>query len=116
MVRVETGALMVERNGNRWKKRWRGAVTPGGALAGHPVKTSLPDSLPLVPVDELLIEQVFINLLENVIRHTPADTPINISAWPENGDVVVEVADEGDGVPEGEDEAISASSIEQLQR
>ena len=107
MVRVETGALMV-------RKEWQPLEEALGVallrlderLAGHPVKTRLPDSLPLVPVDELLIEQVFINLLENAIRHTPADTPINISAWPENGTVVVEVADEGDGVLEGEEETI----------
>ena len=86
MVRVETGALMV-------RKEWQPLEEALGVallrlderLAGHPVKTSLPDSLPLVPVDELLIEQVFINLLENAIRHTPPDTPISISAWPENG-------------------------------
>jgi two-component system, OmpR family, sensor histidine kinase KdpD len=107
MVRVETGALMV-------RKEWQPLEEPLGVallrleerLAGHPVKTRLPDALPLVPVDELLIEQVFINLLENAIRHTPPDTPISISAWPEDGAVLVEVADEGDGVPEGEEENI----------
>ena len=107
MVRVETGALMV-------RKEWQPLEESLGVallrlderLAGHPVKTTLPDSLPLVPVDELLIEQVFINLLENAIRHTPPDTPISISAWPENGAVLVEVADEGDGVPAGEEETI----------
>ncbi len=107
MVRVETGALMV-------KKEWQPLEEPLGVallrlderLAGHPVKTSLPDSLPLIPVDELLIEQVFINLLENAIRHTPPDTPISISAWRENGAVLVEVADEGGGVPDGEEETI----------
>jgi|SRR3954471_3306625 two-component system sensor histidine kinase KdpD len=107
MVRVETGALMV-------RKEWQPLEEPLGVallrlderLGAHPVKTRLPDSLPLVPVDELLIEQVFINLIENAIRHTPADTPINISAWPENGTVLVEVADEGDGIPAGEEETI----------
>jgi two-component system, OmpR family, sensor histidine kinase KdpD len=107
MVRVETGALMV-------RKEWQPLEEPLGVallrleerLAGHPVKTRLPDALPLVPVDELLIEQVFINLLENAIRHTPPDTPISISAWPEDGAVLVEVADEGDGIPEGEEENI----------
>jgi two-component system, OmpR family, sensor histidine kinase KdpD len=107
MVRVETGALMV-------RKEWQPLEEPLGVallrlderLAGHPVKTSLPDSLPLIPVDELLIEQVFINLLENAIRHTPPETPISISAWRENGAVLVEVADEGDGVPAGEEETI----------
>jgi two-component system, OmpR family, sensor histidine kinase KdpD len=107
MVRVETGALMV-------RKEWQPLEEALGVallrlderLGGHPVETRLPDSLPLVPIDELLIEQVFINLLENAIRHTPPSTPINISAWPENGAVVVEVADEGAGVPEGEEETI----------
>jgi two-component system sensor histidine kinase KdpD len=49
---------------------------------------------------------VFINLLENAIRHTPAATPIRISAWAEDGTVVVEVADQGDGIPPGEEETI----------
>jgi two-component system, OmpR family, sensor histidine kinase KdpD len=107
MVRVETGALMVRKEWQPLEEALGVALTRlDERLVGHPVNTRLPDSLPLVPVDELLIEQVFINLLENAIRHTPAATPINISAWPENGSVVVEVSDEGGGVPEGEEETI----------
>ena len=60
----------------------------------------------MVPIDELLIERVFINLLENAIRYTVAGTPIRISAWPEHQSVVVEVADPGDGIPPGEEETI----------
>jgi two-component system sensor histidine kinase KdpD len=60
----------------------------------------------LVPIDELLIEQVFINLLENAAKHTPPGTPITISAWVDGLAVVVEVADRGPGVPEGAEEAI----------
>jgi two-component system sensor histidine kinase KdpD len=68
-------------------------------LASHPVEASLAGDLPLVPIDELLIEQVFINLLENAARHTPPGTPISVRAWVEGDVVVVEVADRGPGIP-----------------
>jgi two-component system sensor histidine kinase KdpD len=70
------------------------------------VETRLATDLPLVPIDELLIEQVFINLLENAARYTAPGTPITVSAWEDKRDVVVEVADAGSGVPDGEEETI----------
>jgi two-component system sensor histidine kinase KdpD len=107
MIRVETGALAV-------RKAWQPLEEALGVallrldqrLSAHPVKARLPTDLPLVPIDELLIEQVFINLLENAARYTPPATPISISAWPEDGAVVVEVADQGPGIAPGEEEAI----------
>jgi two-component system, OmpR family, sensor histidine kinase KdpD len=107
MIRVETGALAVQ-------KEWQPLEEALGVallrleerLRAHPVQTRLPSDLPLVPIDELLIEQVFINLLENAVKYTPPGTPISVTAWPENGAVVVEVADRGPGVPPGEEEAV----------
>lgn len=107
MVRVESGALAVH-------KAWQPLEEALGVallrleerLAGHPLQTRLPPDLPLIPIDELLIEQVFINLLENAVKHTPPGTPITVSAWTEDGAVVVEVADRGPGIPAGEEESI----------
>jgi two-component system sensor histidine kinase KdpD len=107
MVRVETGALAVQ-------KSWQPLEEPLGVallrmeerLRDHPVTTHLPDDLPLAPVDELLLEQVFLNLLENAVRYTPAGTPIEISARAEGRTLVVEMADRGPGVPPGEEEAV----------
>jgi two-component system, OmpR family, sensor histidine kinase KdpD len=107
MIRVETGALAVQ-------KSWQPLEEPLGVallrmeerLREHPVTTQLPEDLPLVPVDELLIEQVFINLMENAARYTPAGTPIEISARAEGRTLLVEVADRGPGVPIGEEEAV----------
>jgi two-component system, OmpR family, sensor histidine kinase KdpD len=107
MVRVETGGLTV-------KKIWQPLEEALGVallrledrLRSHPVRTQLPHDLPLVPIDELLIEQVFINLLENAAKHTPAETPITISAWRDDGAVIVEVTDCGAGIPVGMEEAI----------
>jgi len=107
MIRVETGELAV-------RKSWQPLEESLGVallrmeedLREHPVVTRLPPDLPLVPVDELLLEQVFLNLLENAVRHTPMGTSIEISAWRGEQSVVVEVADGGPGVPAGEEEAV----------
>jgi two-component system sensor histidine kinase KdpD len=107
MVRVETGALAVH-------KEWQPLEEALGVallrleerLAAHAVAIRLPPALPLVPIDELLIEQVFINLLENAAKYTPRGTPITVSAWAENGSVMVEVVDRGPGIPIGEEETV----------
>ena len=107
MIRVETGALAVQ-------KAWQPLEEALGvallrldeALKGHTVDIQLPPALPLVPIDELLIEQVFINLLENATKYTPPGTPITISAWQADGAVLVEVADRGPGIVSGSEEAV----------
>ena len=68
-------------------------------LADHPVTTHIAADLPFVPLDDLLIQQVLVNLLENAIRHTPAGTPIDISARKEDKFIAIEVADRGPGLP-----------------
>jgi two-component system sensor histidine kinase KdpD len=72
-------------------------------LRAHPVQVNLPPDLPLVPLDAVLIEQVFINLLENAVKYTPPGTPIEISATAVEGAVRVDVADRGPGLPPGEE-------------
>lgn len=104
MIRVESGALQVQRE-------WEPLEEPVGValirlderLRDHPVTVRLPPDLPLVPVDAVLIEQVFVNLLENAAKYTPPGTPVEISADVVDGAVRVEVADRGPGVPPGEE-------------
>jgi len=76
------------------------------ALAGHRVQTHIPGDLPLVNVDGVLIGQVLANLLENAAKYTPRGTTIAISAEVGHEELVVSVADEGPGLPAGEEERI----------
>ena len=66
-------------------------------LAERPVQVSLPADLPMLPLDGALAEQIFINLLENALRYTPAGSPISISARLADDHLEVEVADCGPG-------------------
>jgi len=70
------------------------------------VTTRVPTDLPLVLIDDVLIEQVLINLLDNALKYTAADTPIEISASSADGTVLVEVADRGPGLPPGDEKRI----------
>ena len=75
MIRLETGSLEVQ-------KEWQPLEDAIGVallrlderMKDHPVEVKLPPDLPLVPIDAVLLEQVFINLLENAAKYTPAGT------------------------------------------
>lgn len=66
-------------------------------LAGRPVETAIPENLPLVPVDPVLMELVFVNLIENAVRHAP-DAPLDISARERMDSIEISVADRGPGL------------------
>lgn len=72
------------------------------ALGDRTVKADLPEDLPLVPVDAVLLEQVFVNLLENAAVHASGAGPIEVSARREGDGVVVDVSDRGPGLPPGD--------------
>jgi two-component system sensor histidine kinase KdpD len=75
------------------------------ALRGRSLSTEIPPDLPLVWVDDVLLEQVFINLLENAVKYTPAGAAIRVSAHVGAGLVEVIVQDSGPGFAK-EDEAL----------
>jgi two-component system sensor histidine kinase KdpD len=76
------------------------------SLGGRSVRITIAPEANLAPFDATLIEQVFINLVENAIRHTPSNSPIEISVLEIQGGVEVTVADRGPGVQPGQEEQI----------
>jgi len=70
------------------------------------VTTQLPETVPMVYADEVLLGQVFINLLENAMKYSPEGTPIELSAEVMENLVAVEVRDRGSGIPAGEEQEI----------
>jgi two-component system sensor histidine kinase KdpD len=53
----------------------------------------------MLALDPVLFEQVLFNLLDNAAKYAPANTTIRIVARREDASVVLQVIDEGDGIP-----------------
>jgi len=68
-------------------------------LARHKIAVEITAGLPIVQMDFVLMQQALTNLLSNAALHTPAGTEVRVSAGVANGDLVIEVADRGPGIP-----------------
>lgn len=64
------------------------------------LKVSLADEMPLIKIDFGLMEQVLYNLIFNSTQYAPATSEIELNANFEIGEVIIEVADQGPGLPE----------------
>jgi len=107
LTRLESGSLQA-------RKEWYpleevvssalGRLEP--MLAGRKVLVNLPHEVLLAPMDPILLEQVFINLVENAVKYSPADSPIEISARAGPEEIIVAISDRGPGLPPGEEKRI----------
>jgi two-component system, OmpR family, sensor histidine kinase VicK len=59
-----------------------------------------------VQADDNRIRQVFSNLLDNAVKHSPPSSPVAVRMELDENAVVVHVSDEGPGLPAGELERI----------
>jgi two-component system, OmpR family, sensor histidine kinase KdpD len=113
MTRLEAGALVARKEWQPFEEVVGAAIAhlealpeQRAALAERGLTIELPPDLPLVPLDDVLVEQVLLNLLDNACRYTPPGAPISIRAWAEPGEVVVEVADRGPGLPPDDEQRV----------
>ncbi|TAN40338.1 MAG: sensor histidine kinase KdpD [Nitrospirae bacterium] len=107
MTRLESKAITI-------KKEWQSLEEIVGVvlnrlsekLKGRQISVALPEDLPLIPFDPLLIEQVLMNLFDNALKYTPPGTPVDVSASVREAEVTIELADRGPGLPAGSEEHI----------
>ncbi len=100
MTRLESGALELKRSlidladivGTALQRCAK-------VLARHRIEVDLAADLPALDLDFILFEQVLVNLLDNAAKYTPAGTLVQIRARRVGDEVVIEVRDEGDGIP-----------------
>jgi signal transduction histidine kinase len=97
MRRVELGDLIGETVA---------AFRTAAAERGVKLAADLPPGEVVAEADAERVQRVLFNLIQNAIRHTPADGSITVRARSGAEGVEVEVADSGEGVPAGEGERV----------
>ena len=101
MTRLEAGAVRVRREQRDLQDVIGAALQQVGERLGRrQVEIEIAPNLPLVPLDFALIVQVLVNLIDNALKFSPADSPIRICTRVANHEVRIEVTDHGSGIPE----------------
>ncbi len=74
----------------------------GRKAKDHRIVTDLGDELLLAKMDARLISQVIINLVENAVKYTQKGSVIEVSARDDVENIVISVADNGQGIPDSQ--------------
>jgi two-component system, OmpR family, sensor histidine kinase KdpD len=107
MARLQAGAVRLDLQWQPLEEVLGAAIAAAEpALAAERVRVALPADLPLVRLDAVLMERVFVNLLENVAKHTPAGSTVQITAGVHGEWLQLRVADDGPGLPPGRHEQL----------
>ncbi len=73
---------------------------------GVRIEAELPADRVVARANAEKLQRVLFNLIQNAIRHTPADGSVVVRARNDAGGVEVEVADNGEGIAAGDDEHV----------
>lgn len=99
---IESGSIKIHKEPRPVGDVLAAAATSMNGLAqdkGVSILINIPESLPVIDIDDHRIKQVMTNLLGNAIKFSGSGTEISIAAKPEGGEVLVQVSDQGIGVP-----------------
>lgn len=100
LSRLQSGGVALRQDWNSVEELIDGALRQREAmLSGREIGIDVPESVPLLWCDGVLVERVLVNLLDNAARHTPPQTPLRL--WAREMDDVVRIGldDGGDGFP-----------------
>ena len=75
---------------------------------GRHLDLDVPTDLPEALADAALLERVVANLVQNALRYSPVDTDVRIAGSAHAGRVQLRVIDRGQGISEGDREAVFA--------
>jgi len=107
MTKLESGAIVPNTSLHDIGEIVGSALRRAGKiLARHKISLELAANLPMLSLDAVLFEQVIFNLLDNAAKYSPPDTTITIRSLRDKDQVLLQVADEGDGIPPGELESV----------
>ena len=100
MTRLESGAMRFKKEALDIQDVVGSALEElGSRLGNRAIDTDIPAELPLVQLDFVLVERVLVNVIDNALKYSPTDAPIQIKAHAAGAFLEIEVADRGTGIP-----------------
>jgi two-component system sensor histidine kinase KdpD len=98
--RIEAGAMKITRQPSDVQDLVGAALEQMGSRASaRSISIDISPELPFVSVDFGLITQALVNVIDNAIKYSPANSPIEIKGRQVDQEIHVEVADHGVGIP-----------------
>jgi two-component system sensor histidine kinase KdpD len=98
--RIEAGAIKIALQPSDIQDLIGAALEQmGSRVRSRSIKIDIPADTPLVSVDFGLIIQTIINILDNALKYSPAESQIDIKASRVRHEVQIEIADRGVGIP-----------------
>lgn len=100
VTRIDSGVIKLLRQPSDLQELVSVALEQLGDHTGnHQIKINISNELPFVNVDFGLIVQVLYNILDNALKYSPDDSPIEIIAHQIKSEIEVNIADRGIGIP-----------------
>ena len=103
--RIEAGELFVQPRPTKVADVVESALLlarSASDLKGVTLRCTVEPGLPLLSVDATQLERVISNLLGNAIKFTPGGGSVGLSVQRQNGELVLDVCDDGVGIPAAE--------------
>jgi two-component system sensor histidine kinase KdpD len=103
MTRMEAGALQINRKACELRDVLGATLEQlKENIGARNIRIDIPKDFPEISVDFLFMMKVFFNLIDNSLKYSPVNTPIDIKAAAFKDKVRIEVKDQGIGIPQGD--------------
>ncbi|MBN1669036.1 MAG: DUF4118 domain-containing protein [Anaerolineales bacterium] len=102
MSRLESGAMQLQTEALDLQDLIGSTLEQMKNRMHRPVMIEIPDDIPMICGDFVLLEQALMNILDNAVKYSPEDSPITIAVCQENEQLHLKITDQGMGISENE--------------
>jgi two-component system, OmpR family, sensor histidine kinase KdpD len=100
ITRIEAGAMRIHREACDVQELIGSTLEQiRERLKDRLLNVDVPEKLPLVPMDFVLVSRVLVNVIDNALKYSPAHLPIEIRAQTSDKYLKITVTDHGEGIP-----------------
>lgn len=107
MARLGAGALKLQRRPCELRDILGSSLEQlKNTIGPRLIRIDVPKGFPEISVDFSFMMKVFYNVIDNALKYSPADTPIDIKASIDKDTVIIEIQDQGIGMIAGDHKRI----------